>query len=574
MKKHVLSLGLLCAATSATAHEPPAPAAATVAELTQMAQRFSPAELRADTSKLSPGDKAAIVKLLEAAKLIDVLQLRQRWDKNEALWAALQNDSSPLGKARQNAFWLNKGPWSVLDENKSFLPTELAGIKIPSQKPESGNFYPSGVSKQAIETWMQSLSPTDKEQAQWFFTVIRSGTDGKFKIVKYSDEYKPELEKLAALLRQAAASTDNASLRKFLTLRADACLSNDYLPSDFAWMDLDSPVDITIGPYETYNDEWFGYKAAFEAYVSIRDQKETNKLNFFGQHMQELEDHLPIDAKYRNPKVGALAPMVVVNEVYGAGDGNMGVQTAAYNLPNDERIISQRGSKRIMLRNVQEAKFQSTLTPIAKIVLRPDAQKDLDFDSFFTHILAHEITHGLGPHLTKVGGKESTPRQDLKDAYATIEEAKADITGLWALSYMMQQGQLQGSLGQGETAERKLFSTFLASGFRTLHFGLTDAHARGMAIQMNFLLDKGGFVSHGDGTFGVDLKKIKPAVSELDRELLTIEATGDYARAKDWMRKYVVIRPDVQKALDKMKKTVPNDIRPIFRTAEELLRAK
>ena len=164
MKKHVLSLGLLCTATSATAHEPPA--AATVAELTQMAQRFSPAELRADTSKLSPGDKAAIVKLLEAAKLIDVLQLRQRWDKNEALWAALQNDNSPLGKARQNAFWLNKGPWSVLDENKSFLPTELAGIKIPSQKPESGNFYPSGVSKQAIETWMQSLSPTDKEQTQ------------------------------------------------------------------------------------------------------------------------------------------------------------------------------------------------------------------------------------------------------------------------------------------------------------------------------------------------------------------------------------------------------------------------
>jgi hypothetical protein len=261
---------------------------------------------------------------------------------------------------------------------------------------------------------------------------------------------------------------------------------------------------------------------------------------------------------------------VVVNQIFGAGDGNMGVQTAAYNLPNDERIISQRGSKRVMLKNIQEAKFKSTLTPIASIVLRPVDRKDLDFDSFFTHILAHEITHGLGPHMTKNGGKDSTPRQDLKDSYSTIEEAKADITGLWALDYMMGKGQLAGSLGQGESAERKLYNTFLASAFRTLHFGLTDSHARGMAIQVNYLLDKGGFISHGDGTFAVDFKKIRQAVADLDREFLTIEATGDYARAKAMMSKYVVIRPDVQKALDKMKASVPNDIRPAFRTAAAL----
>jgi hypothetical protein len=249
----------------------------------------------------------------------------------------------------------------------------------------------------------------------------------------------------------------------------------------------------------------------------------------------------------------------------------MGVQTAAYNLPNDERIISQRGSKRVMLKNVQEAKFDSTLRPITKLVLRAQDQKDLDFDSFFTHILAHEITHGLGPHITRQNGKESTPRQDLKDSYSTIEEAKADVTGLWALAYMMDKGQLKDTLGQGEAAERKLYNTFLASAFRTLHFGLTDSHARGMAIQMNYLLDKGGFVSHGDGTFSVDFKKIKQAVADLDREFLTIEATGDYARAKALMEKYVVIRPDVQKALDKMK-AVPNDIRPAFTTAASLTR--
>ncbi len=567
MNKLFAPLVLVAALASAysNAAEP-----ATAAQLTTMAKRFAPAELKADTARLSKGDRAAMVKLIEAARIIDTLQLRQRWSGNEALWAALQKDNSELGRARQNAFWLNKGPWSGLDDNQSFMPADYAGIKIPAKKPLGANFYPENASKEALESWMNGLPAAQKADAQWFFTTIRTGPDGKFKTVKYSDEYRADLEKLAKLLREAASLTDNASLKKFLTLRADAFLSNDYLASDFAWMDLDSPVDITIGPYETYNDELFGYKAAFEAYVSIRDQQETQKLAFFGKHLQELEDNLPVDKQYRNPKVGAIAPMVVVNQVYGAGDGNMGVQTAAYNLPNDERVIRERGSKRVMLKNVQEAKFESTLKPISKLVLRAQDQKDLDFDSFFTHILAHEIMHGLGPHHTKKDGKESTPRQDLKDAYSTIEEAKADITGLWALGYMMDKGMLKDTLGQGALAERKLYNTFLASSFRTLHFGLTSSHARGMAIQVNYLLDKGAFVANADGSFSVDFKKIKGAVADLDREFLTIEATGDYARAKAMMSKYVVIRPVVQKALDRLKQSVPNDIRPSFVTAAAL----
>lgn len=559
------AVGSACAATQAVAPATPA----TAAQLTSMSARYAPVALTADVAHLSAGDRQAIAKLIEAAKLVDVLQLRQRWSGNEALWAALKKDKSKLGQARLNYFWINKGPWSVLDAHASFMPASYAGIAIPAHKPEAGNFYPQGATKASLETWMNGLPADDKQQAQWFFTTIRAGKDGKYQTVKYSDEYQVELKQLAKLLDEAAAATDNASLKKFLTLRAKAFLDNDYLPSDFAWMDLDSPVDITIGPYETYNDELFGYKAAFEAYVNIRDQAETQKLNFFARHMQELEDNLPLDARYRNPKVGALAPMVVVNQVYGAGDGNMAVQTAAYNLPNDERIISARGSKRVMLKNVQEAKFKATLTPISKLVLTPEAQQDVDFNSFFTHILAHEIMHGLGPHATVVDGKPSTPRQDLKEAYSTIEEAKADITGLFALRYMMDKGQLNDTLGQGEAAERKLYNTFLASGFRTLHFGLTDSHARGMAIQMNYILDKGGFVSLGDGKFGVDFSKIKQAVIDLDREFLTIEATGDYARAKELMTKYVVIRPEVQVALDKMK-AVPNDIRPEFVTARAL----
>ena len=567
--KNILIPLLMAAAVGSACAAPQAATPATAAQLTTMSARYAPVALTADTAHLSAGDRQAIAKLVEAAKLVDVLQLRQRWSGNEALWAALKKDKSKLGQARLNYFWINKGPWSVLDAHASFMPASYAGIAIPAHKPEAGNFYPQGATKASLETWMNGLPADDKQQAQWFFTTIRAGKDGKYHTVKYSDEYPVELKQLAKLLDEAAAATDNASLKKFLSLRAKAFLDNDYLPSDFAWMDLDAPVDITIGPYETYNDELFGYKAAFEAYVNIRDQAETQKLNFFAKHMQELEDNLPLDAQYRNPKVGALAPMVVVNQVYGAGDGNMAVQTAAYNLPNDERIISARGSKRVMLKNVQEAKFKATLTPISKLVLTPEAQQDVDFNSFFTHILAHEIMHGLGPHATTVDGKASTPRQDLKEAYSTIEEAKADITGLFALRYMMDKGQLNDTLGQGDVAERKLYNTFLASGFRTLHFGLTDSHARGMAIQMNYILDKGGFVSLGDGRFGVDFSKIKQAVIDLDREFLTIEATGDYARAKALMTKYVVIRPEVQVALDKMK-AVPNDIRPDFVTARAL----
>jgi len=533
------------------------------AEINKLAARFAPVEMKADISTLSSGDRAAMKKLVEASHIIDTLQLRQRWSGNEAAWAKLQKDKTALGRARDNYFWLNKGPWSTIDDNKAFMPG------VPDKKPEGANFYPEDSTKEQLESWMKGLNEQERNDAQWFFTVIRKDDKGNFKIVKYSDEYKPELEKLSKLLKEAANLTGNASLKKFLNARADAFLSNDYYESDLAWMDLDSPLDVTIGPYETYNDELFGFKAAFESYVNVRDQKETDKLKFFGQHLQEIENNLPLDDKYKNKQVGAIAPMVVVNEVFGAGDGNMGVQTAAYNLPNDERVISQRGSKRIMLKNVQQAKFAKTLTPISKQVLRPEDQKDLDFDSFFTHILAHEITHGLGPHALDLDGRKSTPRQELKDTYGTIEEAKADITGLLALQYLMDKGLLKSSLGQGEAAERKLYNTFLASTFRTLHFGLTDSHARGMAIQFNYLTDKGGFVPNGDGTWHIDFSKVKQAIADLDREFLTIEATGDYDRAKKLIKDLVVIRPEVQKSLDKLH-NVPNDIRPIFATAKSL----
>lgn len=556
-------------------------------ELRKMAARFAPTVIEVDTARLSPADQKALVKLIEAAHVIDDIFLTQRWGHNHQLLSLLRQDESLLGKARLRYFWINKGPWSELDENKSFLPSfmpptesaerklSITSLAIPDRKPLGANFYPEKITKEEFESWVKTLSEKDREQATSFYTVI--GRDSRVCLglcadfSPYSIAYGSDLKKAAALLHEAADLTDNASLKKFLNSRADAFLSNDYYQSDMDWMDLDAPLDITIGPYETYNDELFGYKAAFEAYINVRDEKESAKLNFFGQHLQEIENNLPIDPKYRNPKLGAAAPIRVVNEVLSTGDGNHGVQAAAYNLPNDDRVVAQKGSKRVMMKNVQEAKFKQILLPISKVALAANSQSDVNFEAFFTMIVAHELMHGLGPHEITVNGRATNPRLEIKENYGTLEEAKADITGVFALQFLLDQEQKIG-IADGESkeiAERKLYTTFLASSFRTLRFGVTEAHAKGMAIEINYIMDKGGYVVNPDGTFAVDFTKIKDAMRSLDHDFLTLEATGDYAGAKKMIDELSVIRPAVQRAIDRMH-DIPTDIEPIFVTADKL----
>jgi hypothetical protein len=539
-----------------------APAIPDLAQLKTMTARFAPTPLRVDLSGLSAGDRQALEKLVEAAKIVNTIFMRQFWSGDLATYQALQRDRTPLGSARLDYFWINKGPWSEIDEYAAFLPD------VPARKLPGANFYPENMTKDEFETWVKTLSPEQKEQAEGFFTVIRRGADGKLKTIPYSDEYKSDLASAGKLLREAAALTDNGSLKKFLTARADAFVSNNYYESDMAWMDLDAPVDVTYGPYETYQDELFGYKAAFEAYINVRDDKESARLGFLGSHLQDIENNLPEDPQYRVAKLGASAPIRVVNEVFSAGDGAHGVQTAAYNLPNDDKVVQQKGSKRVMLKNVQEAKFKATLVPISKIVLVPAAQKDLSFELFFTHIVAHELCHGLGPHQITIGGRETNPRMELKEQYSALEEAKADVTGLFALQFLMTQadaGKLDAPMAHGAEAERQLYTTYLASSFRTMRFGLQDAHARGQAMQFNYFLDQGAFTANADGTFGVDVAKMKEAVKSLDGKLLTLEATGDYAGAKDWMGKMGILRPETKQALERLK-SVPTDIAPIFET--------
>ena len=525
-------------------------------QLKVMGARFAPVEVRVDLSGLPAEEQGALARLVEASRYVDALFMRQRSAGNSALLLQLLNDSSPLGRARLDYFLLNKGPWSELDDDRPFIP----GV---GAKPQGADFYPANTTQEAVDTWMKSLPEAQRTAATGFFTTIRTTPDGKFVAIPYSQEYQGELAEMARLLREAAALTKQPTLKSFLQKRADAFISNDYYDSDMAWMDMNASIEPTIGPYEVYEDSWFNFKAAFESFIAVTDATETQQLARFSKELQALEDRLPIDKQFRNPKLGGYSPIRVVNVVFTAGDGNHAVQTAAYNLPNDERVVTAKGSKRVLLKNFQQAKFDKVLLPIAAVALTPEDRSLVAFEPFFTHILMHELMHGLGPQTIRVDGRDTTVRQELKELNGVLEEAKADVSGLWALQQLMDKGVID------KKQERSMYLTFLASTFRTLRFGLNDAHGKGMALQVNYLLDHGAVRINQDGRFSLDLAKAKKAVAGLTHDIMTLQAHGDYAGVKALLERMAMIRPEVQHVIDQLT-GVPVDIAPHFVTAEEL----
>ena len=546
------ALALLLAASA-----PPARAFPDAAALARREARYAPVDLRVDLSGLPRSEREALARLIEASRLLDAIYLRQVWGGNPALLLELAQDASPLGRARLGYFVRNKGPWDELDAREPFLPG------VPP-RPAGAGFYPAGASREEVAAFTAALPEAERARATGFFTVLRRDPAGHITVVPYSVAYQGELAAAAELLRQAARATRSPTLRAFLEKRAAAFLDDDYLASDLAWMDLDGELEPTLGPYETYEDRWFSAKAAFEAVIAVRDDAETRKLARFSGELQDVEDHLPIAPEHRNPRLGALAPIRVVNEVFAAGDAAHGVTAAAFNLPNDERVVREKGSKRVMLRNVQQAKFGRVLLPIARRVLGPADRGRVDFDAFFTQVLVHELAHGLGPHRVAAEGAAAAPvRLALEESYPAIEEAKADVAGLFALQRFIDRGVVDRKL------ERTLYPTYLAGMFRSLQFGLEEAHARGTALQLTWFLERGAVVARPDGTFGVDVARAKDAVRSLTGELMTLQARGDAAAARALLRDKAVLRDDVRRALDRLK-GIPVDIAPRFVTAEEL----
>jgi hypothetical protein len=419
MKRTALLAAVLAAACQTTT--PPMKTSpttlATASDIPQRVAQLPRTMIDYDRSLLNDNERQVVARLIDASKLIDEIFWRQVSEENPALREQLSKPSAAF-----DYFVMNKGPWDRLKDDEPFIGTK--------KKPAGAAFYPEDMTRDEFERYV-AAHPEKKDELQGLFTVVRR--DGTaFAGIPYSAFYRDFLQPAAARLREAATLTTNESLRSFLNKRADAFSSDDYRDSDFAWMDLNGPIEVVIGPYEVYEDNLFNYKASFESFVTVVDAPESAKLAAYAHALPDMERNLPEPEEYKNLNRGTESPIRVVQEIYTAGDARRGVQTAAFNLPNDEFVREKKGSKKVLLKNVMDAKFRQSGRPIALRVLDPSLVHLLSFDAFFNHVLFHELSHGLGPgYITQPGGERVEVRIPLKNLYSTIEECKADVLGIW-----------------------------------------------------------------------------------------------------------------------------------------------
>jgi hypothetical protein len=507
-----------------------------------------------DRTLLNDNEKQVVQKLIEASRYMDEIFWRMVSEKNPELRKELQSHPNP---DVLKYFDIMKGKWDRIHKEEPFIaPFGEAG-----EKPAGAAFYPDDMTKEEFEKWIAE-HPEDKEDFQSLTTVIRR-KDGKLVAIPYSVYYAEFLKPAAAKLKEAAALAKNQSLKNYLNKRADAFLNDDYYESDVAWMDLDSNIEVVIGPYEVYEDHLFNYKSAFESFVTVVDRDESEKLKVYASHLPAMEKGLPMPDEHKNLNRGTDSPIKVVQEIFTAGDARRGIMTAAFNLPNDERVRESKGSKKVLLKNVMQAKFAKTGEPIAKRVLDSSHISLLSFDAYFNHTLFHELAHGLGPGMiTGPDGKKIENRLLLRDLYSVMEESKADVLGVWTLLYAIDQ-KLQTSFDKPT-----LYVTYAGLIFRSMRHGIEEAHGKGSAIQWNWLREKGAIEPSSEGRFKVVMEKIEDAVRSLSNELLMIEATGDYARAQKLVEKYGKSNPEIE-AVNKRLQDLPVDISPIFPAANE-----
>jgi hypothetical protein len=522
-----------------------------VPDIEKLLTQYSPTPLAADLSALgSEQERRALSELIEAAKPLNEVFLRQAWTGNPDLRNELTAYQGPLAAATLAYFELNFGPWDRLAERRPFVGDR--------PRPAGAGSYPDDLTKEQFEAWL-AKHPGDRPGFTSTTTVIRRrGAD--LVAVPYSREYADWLGPSAEHLRRAAGMTGNASLRRFLQSRAAAFASDDYYASDMDWMDLDSPIEITIGPYETYEDTLFGYKASFEAYVTVALPAESAALARYKERLPWLERNLPIPDAWKNFSRGTASPIRVVDLVYGAGEAQAGVQTLAFNLPNDERVREAKGSKKVLLRNVMRAKYDKILLPIARRVLAPAQVSEVSFDAYFNHVLHHELGHGLGPGTITVGGRKTEVRLELKDLFSTLEEAKADVMGVYDVLALIERGDMPAEL------RRTLEPTYVAGLFRSARFGLQDAHGKGVISQFNYLMEKGALVADGaDGAdhFRAVPEKFPGAIRSLLAEMLTLQAKGDYAGTRKFLDTYGKPGPGLVAAIGRLA-GIPVDVRPIY----------
>ncbi|KAJ1917411.1 hypothetical protein H4219_003222 [Mycoemilia scoparia] len=539
-------------------------------DIFQRLARYKPTELGADLSHLTPNDRLAIKKLAQMADILNNLYFEQAWKGNLELKRTLENKAkaSEEDKATLEFFKISKGPWDSAEHNEIF-------VKGAPPKPPGANVYPEDMTKEEFDAWYKDLSSDDKKKAHGFYHIVKRNDNGKLALQAYNEAYKEFLEPAHKLMKEAADLVEDPSFKKFLSSRADSFLSNEYVDSEIDWLKIkpESPIEAAIGPYEVYTDELYGAKAFFEVFLHARDFESTAMLDKFSSSLEFIENRLPIPDEYKNTDLTP-PPIVVVNQLYSGGDASVPM-TAAYNLPNDEEAIKRGGSKLTLIKNVQHGKFNSVLGSISKVVIDDDQLQYISFDAFFNHTLLHEVSHSNGPHHV-VNQPDVTVRSKLQDLHSAFEEAKAgkliflylytivDITALFACPLLVDNGVIDSiSLEQ-------IYVTYLASAFRSIRFGLNEAHGQGQAIQLNYLIDEGGFeYNESTGKFRVNFEKIVNGVSSLTNKIMLFQGNGDKAGAAEFSKKYGINRDYTKKALDKLL-NVPVDIRPIYTAIEEL----
>ena len=510
------------------------------------ADRLARVEMNPDTTYLSAEEREVVNLLIQAADLMNPIYLRQVSADNPRLREEIARSGD---KALLERFDTFMGPWDETQEDKPSFGN--------APRPVGGGFYPAGLTKEEFDRYL-AAHPDEAEALTSPYTVVKRQGD-RLVAVPYSQEYKEWLEPAAKLLEQAAARTSNPSLKKFLTLRAQAFRTDDYFESELAWMDLkDTPIEVVIGPYETYTDTLYGRKTAFESFVTLRNPKESAALDVYKSHLRDMEANLPVEERYKNFRRGFESPISVVDQLRAGGDSNHGIQTIAFNLPNDERVREAKGAKKVILQNVLGAKYDMILRPMAPLVLVPEQAANVNKKYMYMETLFHELSHSLGPGSITVNGRETTVDRELKDLASGFEEAKADVMGAWNILYMMDKGVLPA------TEKDQIRATYVAGVFRAMRFGDTDAHGRGAAMQYRYVRDKGGIVWDADAKrFRIDPARLDAAIRALVANFIRLQGNGDYAGAKAFLDKWGAMDAEATQVTGAMTH-IPVDIDPIY----------
>ena len=514
--------------------------------------QFAAVEIDFDASLLDQDQRTVVARLVEASDILGEIFRLQVWRWNLDYEEHLARAEGPGMEAARTYYAVMAGPWDRVEHNEPFLDV--------GPKAAGAGSYPEDVTKEEIEAWL-AAHPADSAAFTSYYTVIER-REGALVSVPYSEAYRDRLVRAAELLEDAADHADNASLADFLQKRAAAFRSNDYVESDIAWMKIEgSLIEPTIGPYEVYEDELMGWKASFESFVTIVDPGAGRQLDVLVEHLRDLEAALPIEDRYKSLDRSFASPLSVVDVVYTAGEAARGIRTIAFNLPNDPRVTDEHGTKKVMLRNVIEAKFQKILVPIAERVMDPALVPDVDARAFFTDVVMHELAHGLGPRT--VHGGDTPSSVALGPSYSAIEEAKADVVGVLSLAELTDRGVYD------QEFLRKVYVTTIASLFRCVRFGTGEAHGKGCAVQLHAFLGAGAITVGEDGRAGIDFARIRGAYADLARTFMTLQATGDRAGAERLLAEKGSLPAAVEPAIARLT-DVPVDIRPVYAVEEKM----